>query len=117
MGFSRINSQLTPHDRSCKVAPRTPVRFAETRIGLPMRPAAQVTEREDTVRRILLCFVRYGFTTQPASSVRGSSRRIMTMRFRPADIRVINRRKSPLVSSPALREHRLHQFPEGDDNS
>jgi hypothetical protein len=36
--------------------------------------------------------VRHGFRTQPANSVRGSSRRIMTMRFRPANIRVINRR-------------------------
>jgi len=31
---------------------------------------------------------------QPARLVRGSSRRIMTMRFRPANIRVINRRAS-----------------------
>ena len=30
--------------------------------------------------------------TQPASLVRGSSRRITIVRFRPADIRVINRR-------------------------
>src|SRR5918911_2417418 len=52
----------------------------------------QVAGRGRTERRILLRFVRYGVTTQPASSVRGSSRRIMTMRFRPADIRVINRR-------------------------
>ena len=36
--------------------------------------------------------MRYGFRTQPARLVRGSSRRIMTMRFRPANIRVINRR-------------------------
>ena len=36
--------------------------------------------------------MRYGFRTQPAHLVRGSSRRIMTMRFRPANIRVINRR-------------------------
>jgi hypothetical protein len=36
--------------------------------------------------------MRYGFRTQPALLVRGSSRRIMTMRFRPANIRVINRR-------------------------
>ena len=43
-------------------------------------------------RRILQSFVRYGRTAQFAPSVRGSSRRIMTMRFRPADIRVINRR-------------------------
>jgi hypothetical protein len=36
--------------------------------------------------------MRNGFRTQPARLVRGSSRRIMTMRFRPANIRVINRR-------------------------
>jgi hypothetical protein len=36
--------------------------------------------------------VRHGLRPQPAYSVRGSSRRIMTMRFRPANIRVINRR-------------------------
>jgi hypothetical protein len=36
--------------------------------------------------------MRYGLRTQPAQLVRGSSRRIMTMRFRPANIRVINRR-------------------------
>ena len=38
----------------------------------------------------LLCGRDFG--PQPANSVRGSSRRIMTMRFRPANIRVINRR-------------------------
>lgn len=36
--------------------------------------------------------MRNGLQTQPARLVRGSSRRIMTMRFRPANIRVINRR-------------------------
>jgi len=36
--------------------------------------------------------MRNGFRPQPARLVRGSSRRIMTMRFRPANIRVINRR-------------------------
>ncbi len=36
--------------------------------------------------------MRKGFRTQPARLVRGSSRRIMTMRFRPANIRLINRR-------------------------
>jgi hypothetical protein len=36
--------------------------------------------------------MRYGPRPQPALLVRGSSRRIMTMRFRPANIRVINRR-------------------------
>ena len=83
--------------------------------GVPM-PAAPVTEREDTERRILLTFVRHGFPTQPASSVRGSSRRIMTMRFRPADIRVINRRKMPLVPSPALRLLAPDQASEGVEN-
>jgi hypothetical protein len=37
-----------------------------------------------------------GFRTEPATLVRGSSRRITIMRFRPANIRVINRRNSPL---------------------
>ena len=45
-----------------------------------------------TERRILLRSMR----SQPASLVRGSSRRIMTVRFRPAYIRVINRRFSAL---------------------
>jgi hypothetical protein len=50
-----------------------------------------------------LCSVRHGFRTQPANSVRGSSRRIMTMRFRPANIRVINRRVcSWAVIGPAV---------------
>jgi len=47
--------------------------------------------------------VRYRFRPQPAYSVRGSSRRIMTMRFRPANIRVINRRVcSWAVIGPAV---------------
>ena len=47
--------------------------------------------------------MRYGFRTQPARLVRGSSRRIMTMRFRPANIRVINRRVcSWAVIGPAV---------------
>ena len=37
-----------------------------------------------------------GLTTEPARLVRGSSRRITIMRFRPANIRVINRRNSRL---------------------
>ncbi len=37
-----------------------------------------------------------GFPTEPARLVRGSSRRITIMRFRPANIRVINRRNSRL---------------------
>ena len=47
--------------------------------------------------------VRHGLRPQPAYSVRGSSRRIMTMRFRPANIRVINRRVcSWAVIGPAV---------------
>ena len=53
------------------------------------------------------CSVRNGFRTQPAYSVRGSSRRIMTMRFRPANIRVINRRVcSWAVIGPAVQNQR-----------
>ncbi len=37
-----------------------------------------------------------GLRTRPALVVRGSSRRITIMRFRPANIRVINRRDSCL---------------------
>jgi hypothetical protein len=47
-----------------------------------------------------------GFTAEPASLVRGSSRRITIMRFRPANIRVINRRDSHFDRHPRclLRE-------------
>jgi len=37
-----------------------------------------------------------GLRTEPARLVRGSSRRITIMRFRPANIRVINRRENYL---------------------
>ena len=51
--------------------------------------------------------------TQPATSVRGSSRRIMSMRFRPANISVINRRdSSQAVIGPAVQNQsplRAHQ--------
>jgi hypothetical protein len=41
---------------------------------------------------------------QPARLVRGSSRRIMSMRFRPANIRVINRRvRAWAVIGPAVQ--------------
>jgi hypothetical protein len=47
--------------------------------------------------------VRYDLRIQPAFSVRGSSRRIMSMRFRPAYISVINRRaNSPAVIGAAV---------------
>ena len=48
--------------------------------------------------------MRHGLRTQPATSVRGSSRRIMAMRFRPANISVINRRaSSAAVIGPAVQ--------------
>jgi len=54
-----------------------------------------------------LTFMRYGSIAQPASLVRGSSRRITIVRFRPADIRVINRRiclsSCCLLCRPSLR--------------
>jgi hypothetical protein len=42
------------------------------------------------------CDYAVGFRTEPALIVRGSSRRITIMRFRPANIRVINRRENYL---------------------
>ena len=41
-------------------------------------------------------FYAVGLRTEPAPIVRGSSRRITIMRFRPANIRVINRRENYL---------------------
>jgi hypothetical protein len=41
-------------------------------------------------------FYAVGLRTEPALIVRGSSRRITIMRFRPANIRVINRRQNYL---------------------
>ena len=63
--------------------------------------------------------MRHGLRTQPASLVRGSSRRIMSMRFRPAHISVINRRVSAqAVIGPAvqnlLKAHQQEHVPEGD---
>ncbi len=46
------------------------------------------------------CPYAVGFQTEPALVVRGSSRRITIMRFRPANIRVINRRDSFLDRDP-----------------
>jgi hypothetical protein len=58
--------------------------------------------------------VRHGLRTQPASSVRGSSRRIMAMRFRPAYISVINRRASAeAVISPAVQNKNAPSPPAG----
>jgi len=58
--------------------------------------------------------MRYGLRTQPAPLVRDSSRRIMSMRFRPANISVINRRASseavigPAVQNPLKAHQRDH---------
>ena len=58
--------------------------------------------------------MRYGLRTQPAPLVRGSSRRIMSMQFRPAHISVINRRASseavigPAVPNPLQAHQRDH---------
>src|SRR3954447_14203769 len=63
------------------------------------------------------CSMRNGFRTQPARLVRGSSRRIMTMRFRPANIRVINRRvlllgcHRPCCPKPTLQAHQRERVP------
>ena len=49
--------------------------------------------------------MRNDLPIQPASLVRGSSRRIMSMRFRPANISVINRRaSSEAVIGPAVQD-------------
>ena len=45
-------------------------------------------------------FYAVGLRTEPALIVRGSSRRITIMRFRPANIRVINRRENYLDHDP-----------------
>jgi hypothetical protein len=61
--------------------------------------------------------MRNGLRIQPAHLVRGSSRRIMTMRFRPANIRVINRRVCSLavigtaVRTETLRAHQQERVP------
>ena len=53
-----------------------------------------MTVEGPTKRRILDETMRNGLRTQPAPLVRGSSRRIMSMRFQPANISLINRRAS-----------------------
>ena len=61
-----------------------------------MRMAAE----SNTERRVLVCSMRQALWAQPALLVRGSSRRITIMRFRPANIRVINRRDDCLGRHP-----------------
>ena len=61
-----------------------------------MRMAAE----SNTERRALVFSMRQALSAQPAPLVRGSSRRITIMRFRPANIRVINRRDDRLGRRP-----------------
>ena len=61
-------------------------------VWLAQEAAVPVTERGRTERRILRRPMGYGLAAQPPGLVQGSSRRITIVRFRPADIRVINRR-------------------------
>lgn len=65
--------------------------------------AVEVAIEGDMTRRTLVPFVQRVATfktnladTKSANSVRGSSRRMMCMRFRPANTRVINRRDERL---------------------
>jgi transposase len=65
----------------------------QRRPWIPVKTKAkQMAADGHTKRRILLRSMRYSLRAQSAPLVRGSSRRIMTLRFRPAYIRVINRR-------------------------
>jgi hypothetical protein len=66
----------------------------KTTFSATKRKAALMTVDGHTKRRILLSSMRYDLRVQSAPLVRGSSRRIMTLRFRPAYIRLINRRDS-----------------------
>ncbi len=71
------------------------------------RTAAPMTVKGPRKGEPSLPSMRNGLRTQPAQLVRGSSRRIMSMRFRPANIRVINRRVCSLaVIGPAVRTQR-----------
>src|SRR5580692_7102344 len=64
------------------------------------RKAVRMAAESNTERRVLVCSMRQGLWAQPAFLVRGSSRRITIMRFRPANIRVINRRDNRLGRRP-----------------
>jgi hypothetical protein len=74
---------------------------------------AEGPRKGEPSRRIM----RNGLRTQPAPLVRGSSRRIMSMRFRPAYISVINRRAShwavigPAVPNPRSKPTSGNVFP------
>ena len=61
-----------------------------------MNAASVVVERAHGLENPRSRHYAAGLRARPALLVRGSSRRITIMRFRPANIRVINRRNSSL---------------------
>lgn len=71
---------------------------------MDLRTAEPMTAQGTRKGEPSLRSMRNGLRPQPARLVRGSSRRIMSMRFRPANIRVINRRESSSLSSALLSE-------------
>jgi hypothetical protein len=80
-------------NRSGKLPEKNPLHSLE---------AAPVTDEGLTEWRTLRPSRRYGLAPELASLVRGSSRRITIVRFRPADIRVINRRTRSSLSPVPL---------------
>jgi hypothetical protein len=81
------------------------------------RTAAPMTAQGPRKGEPSLTSMRNGLRPQPAHLVRGSSRRIMSMRFRPANIRVINRRASSsavigsAVQTVTLQAHQQERVP------
>ena len=73
-------------------------RIARRRTGYAMAVAVE----RHTKRRTLVAFYAAGLRAGSARLVRGSSRRMTTMRCRPAYIRVINRRKSLSIATMGL---------------
>ena len=82
------------HCRPCRSAIQNPEEGSLTHLCTSCWTAAPMTAEGPRKGEPSTRIVRYGFRIQPASSVRGSSRRIMFLRFRPAYISMINRRAS-----------------------
>ena len=80
--------------------------------------AAPMTGDDQRKGESSLRSMRNGFRIEPARSVRGSSRRIMSMRFRPANIRVIHRREqssaaigTAVPTGTTLQAHQQERVP------
>jgi hypothetical protein len=73
--------------------------------------AIKVTDQSHTERRNLAIVLCGRILSGPASLVRGSSRRITIMRFRPANIRVINRRFRCCLSPAPMRPQKIRPSP------